>query len=147
MNTLTNVLPFAHIQRTGNFKMRSTLTLIGLVFALNLILVLVIAMGGTHLPPEAAWVAGFLTLLPLVWIRAMYVIAQDQNAREASFEVWVEENCECGIDQSGNWNEFLFDQCGCDCELPVEEDFNASDLDWEGGALEADSKYAIERGE
>ena len=98
--------------------MRSTLTLIGLVFALNLILVLVIAMGGTKLPAEAAWVALFLTLLPLVWLRAMYVIAQDQNAREASFEI-VEED----------------------------EDFNISDLDWEGGALEADSKYATERGE
>lgn len=95
--------------------MRSTLTLIGLVFALNLILVLVIAMGGTKLPAEAAWVALFLTLLPLVWIRAMYVIAKDQNAREASFEI-------------------------------VEEDFNASDLDWEGGALDEDSKYTIERG-
>ena len=127
------------------FKMMTAL--IGLLYMINIILVVIIGMGGTDLSPETAWGAGFLTLiLPLVWLRAMYVIAQDQNAREASFEVWVEENCECGIDQSGNWNEFLFDQCGCDCELPVEEDFNASDLDWEGGALEADSKYTRERG-
>ena len=97
-------------------EMISTLALIGSVYMVNIVLVVVVAMGGTHLPPEAAWVAGFLTLLPLVWIRAMYVIAQDQNAREARFEI-------------------------------IEEDFNASDLDWEGGALEADSKYATERSE
>ena len=99
------------------FKMMTAL--IGLLYMINIILVVIIGMGGTDLSPETAWGAGFLTLiLPLVWLRAMYVIAQDQNAREASFEI-IEE----------------------------EEDFNASDLDWEGGALEADSKYTIERSE
>ena len=99
------------------FKMISTLALIGSVYMVNIVLVVVVAMGGTHLPPEAAWVAGFLTLLPLVWLRAMIIIAKDQNAREARFEI-IEED----------------------------EDFNASDLDWEGGALDEDSKYTIERG-
>ena len=46
----------------------------------------------------------------------MIIIAKDQNAREARFEI-------------------------------IEEDFNASDLDWEGGALDVDSKYTMERGE
>tara|TARA_B100000700_G_C14612031_1_gene654025 strand:- start:247 stop:573 length:327 start_codon:yes stop_codon:yes gene_type:complete len=97
------------------FKMMTAL--IGLLYMINIILVVIIGMGGTDLSPEAAWGAGFLTLiLPLVWLRAMIIIAKDQNAREARFEI-------------------------------IEEDFNASDLDWEGGALDVDSKYTMERGE
>lgn len=30
-------------------------------------------------------------------------------------ETWIEENCECGIDESGQWNEKLFDEHGCSC--------------------------------
>ena len=26
------------------------------------------------------------------------------------------QNCNCGIDESGNWSETVFDRFGCDCE-------------------------------
>ena len=37
--------------------------LIGLLYMINIILVVIIGMGGTDLSPEAAWGAGFLTLI------------------------------------------------------------------------------------
>lgn len=30
----------------------------------------------------------------------------------------VEENCECGLTEAGLWDEALFDQWGCDCNMP-----------------------------
>ena len=31
-------------------------------------------------------------------------------------EELTQENCECGIDESGQWSEIVFERFGCDCD-------------------------------
>jgi len=30
-------------------------------------------------------------------------------------EEWIEENCECGLDENGVWQETVFEEAGCTC--------------------------------
>ena len=30
-------------------------------------------------------------------------------------EKWIEENCECGLQENGKWSEELFEEFGCSC--------------------------------
>ena len=30
-------------------------------------------------------------------------------------EEWIEENCECGLCENGEWSEELFEEFGCTC--------------------------------
>ena len=31
-------------------------------------------------------------------------------------ETHKQENCECGLDERGQWSEIVFDRFGCDCD-------------------------------
>jgi len=28
---------------------------------------------------------------------------------------WIEQNCQCGVDENGKWSETLFEEFGCTC--------------------------------
>lgn len=56
------------------------------------------------------------------------------------------DDCECGLDQKGNWSDKVFDRYGCDCEpTNVEDDrkcFNCGDTAYpETGFIFQDELY------
>ena len=43
--------------------------------------------------------------------------SQGGNMKATEFELWKEDNCECGIaDETGEWSAELFEEFGCNCE-------------------------------
>jgi len=40
---------------------------------------------------------------------------------ERMMDEWIAENCACGTNNQGAWDEQLFEEAGCDCAYRFEE--------------------------
>ncbi len=49
--------------------------------------------------------------------------AKDDGGR-ILMEQWVEENCQCGLSENGEWSEDLIEEFGCTCREENDDDTN-----------------------